>query len=74
LGKKFYNFLKIDPNFFHKHLKNKIIFNFVKFLAIKKRMATNFVSPLSFIAVFGSGIQDPGYEIWDPGYEIRDPG
>ncbi len=33
-------------------------------------MTTNFFSPLSFVAVFGSGIRDPGWvKIW-----IRDPG
>jgi hypothetical protein len=25
-------------------------------------MKTNFFSPLSFVAVFGSGIRDPGWE------------
>jgi hypothetical protein len=34
LGKKFYNSLKIGPNFFLQHLKTKIMFNFVKFVAI----------------------------------------
>ncbi len=58
LGKKFYNSLKIGPNFFLKHSKDKIIFNFVKFMATKKGMKTYFLSPLSFIAVFGSGIRD----------------
>ncbi len=45
------------------HFKNKIIFNFVKIVATKKEMTTNFFSPLSFVAVFGSGMgkyQDPG--------------
>jgi hypothetical protein len=37
-------------------------------------MTTNFFSPLSFVAVFGSGIRDPGSGIRDPGSEIRDPG
>jgi hypothetical protein len=37
LGKKFYNSLKTGPNFFLQLLKNKIIFNFVKFVATKKR-------------------------------------
>jgi hypothetical protein len=37
-------------------------------------MTTNFFSPLSFIAVFGSGIRDPGSGIRDPGSGIRDPG
>ncbi len=36
LGKKFYKSLKTGPNFFLKHFKNKIIFNFVKFVASKK--------------------------------------
>jgi hypothetical protein len=59
LGKKFFNSLKIGPNFFLHHFKNKLIFNFVKFVATKKGMTTIF-SPLSFVAVFGSGIRDPG--------------
>ncbi len=58
LGKKFYNSLKAGPNFFLQHLKNKIISNFVKFGATKKGLTTNFFSPLSFVAVFGSGIRD----------------
>ncbi len=33
LGKKFYNSLKTGPNFFLRHLKSKIILNFVKFMA-----------------------------------------
>ncbi len=33
---KFYNSLKIGPNFFLQHFKTKIIFSFVKFVAIKK--------------------------------------
>jgi hypothetical protein len=60
LGKKFYNSIKTGPNFFLRHLKNKIIYNFVKFAATKKRFETNFFSPLSFVAVFGSGIRGPG--------------
>jgi hypothetical protein len=36
LGKKFYNFVKIGPNFFLHHFKNKLIYNFVKFVATKK--------------------------------------
>jgi hypothetical protein len=60
LGKKFYNSLKTGPNFLIQHLKNKIIFNFVKFVATKKGLTTNFFSPLSFGAGFVSGIQDPG--------------
>ncbi len=37
-------------------------------------MTTNFFSPLSFVAVFWSGIRDPGSEIRDPRSGIRDPG
>jgi hypothetical protein len=33
LGKKFYNSLKICPNFFLQHIKTKIMCNFVKFVA-----------------------------------------
>ncbi len=58
LNKKFYNSLKIGQNFFLQHFKNKIIFNYVKFVATKKGMAISFFSPLSFAAVFGSGIRD----------------
>jgi hypothetical protein len=60
LGKKLYDSLKIDPNFFLQHFKTKIIINFVKFVATKKGMTINFFSPLSFVAVLGSGIRDPG--------------
>jgi hypothetical protein len=73
LGKRFYNSLKTGPNVFLQHLKNKIIFNFVKFVATKKGLTTNFFSPFSFVAVFGSGSgmgknQDPG-----SGINIPDP-
>jgi glutamine synthetase len=44
--------LKIGQHFFLEHLNNKIIFNYVKFVATKKGMTTNFFSPLLF---------------WDPG-------
>jgi hypothetical protein len=37
-------------------------------------MISNFFSPLSFVAVFGSRIRDPRSEIRDPGSGIRDPG
>jgi hypothetical protein len=60
LGKKFYNSLKTGPNYFIEHSKNKIIFSFVKFVATKKDIATNFFTPFSFVAVFGSVIRDPG--------------
>jgi hypothetical protein len=72
LGKKFYNSLKTGPDFFLQHLKNKIIFNYVKCVATKKGLTTNFFSPLSFVAVFGSEIRDPGFGMGknqDPGYK-----
>ncbi len=65
LGKKFYNSLKTYPNFFSSTFQNKIIFNFVKFVATKKDMKTNFFT-LLFCCYFldpESGIgknQDPG--------------
>jgi hypothetical protein len=40
-------------------------------------MTSNFFSPLSFVAVFGSGIRDPGSGIQDPGSGMgknQDPG
>jgi hypothetical protein len=40
-------------------------------------MTTNFFSPLSFVAVFGSGIRDPRSGIRDPGSGMgknQDPG
>jgi hypothetical protein len=46
LGKKFHNSLKIGPNFFLQHFKNKIIYNFVKYVTIKKRFETFFFIPL----------------------------
>ncbi len=36
LGKNIYIFLKIGPNFFLQHFKNKINLNLVKFVATKK--------------------------------------
>jgi hypothetical protein len=63
LGKKLNNSLKIGPNFFLQQFKNTIIINFVKLVATKIGMTTNFFSRLSFVAVFGSGMgknQDPG--------------
>jgi hypothetical protein len=74
LAKNFNNSLKIGPNFFVWHFKNKIILNFAKFVATKKGMTTIFFSTLSFVAVFGSGIRDPGSGIRDQGSGIRDPG
>ncbi len=76
MGKKFYHSLKTGPNSFLQHFKNKIIFNFVKFVASKKGLTTNFFSSLSFVAVFGSGIRDPGSrrgKNQDPGSGINIP-
>ncbi len=53
LGKKFYNSLKTGPNFF---------VQFCEIFGYKKGLTTNFFSPLSFVAVFGSGIGDPEWE------------
>jgi uncharacterized membrane protein YpjA len=50
-------------------LQNKIIYFLVKFVATKKELKQIFFSPLSFVAVFGSGIWDPGWvktRIQDP--------
>jgi hypothetical protein len=72
LGKKFYISFKTGPHFFLQHLKNKIIFNFVKFVATKKRLTTHFFHP-SLLLLF----LDPGSEIRDPEWvkiRIRDPG
>ncbi len=33
----------------------------MKLVATKKGMTTNYFSPLSFVAVFGFGIRDPGW-------------
>jgi hypothetical protein len=52
LGKKFYNSLKTGPNFFLQHLKNKIIFNFVKFVATKKGLTTIFFLHHSLLLLF----------------------
>ncbi len=57
--------LKIGPNFFLQHFENKIIYNFVKFMATKKVWQPIFFHP-SFLLLFldsGSEMgknQDPG--------------
>jgi hypothetical protein len=66
LGKKFYISLKIGPNFFLQHFKNKIIDNFVKFEATEKGMTKNFNYSLLLLFL------DRGSEIRDPGFGIRD--
>ncbi len=66
---------KIGPILFLEHFKNKIIYNFVKIVAIKKCMTPIFL-PLSFVAVFGSGIRDLGSRMsknQDPGSGINIP-
>jgi hypothetical protein len=75
LGKNFNNSWKIGPNFFLQHIKNKIILSVVKFVATKYGLTKFFFSHLSFVAVFGSGIRDPGSGMGknqDPGSGIRD--
>ncbi len=67
LGKKLCNSLKAGPDFFLQHLKNKIIFNFVKFVATKKGLTTNFFFHPSLLLLFS----DPGSESRDPGSGIR---
>ncbi len=72
IEQKFYNSLKIGPNFFLQHFKNKIMFNYVNFVTTKKGMTTNFFHP-SLLLLF----LDPGSKIRDPGWvkiRIRDPG
>jgi hypothetical protein len=48
--------LNIGPNYFLQHFKNKIILDSGKFVATKN--GNWFFSPLSLVAVFGSGIRD----------------
>ncbi len=58
LSKKCYISLKTGPTFFRQYIKNKIILNFVKFVATKKVWQQIFFPHLSFVAVFGSWIRD----------------
>ncbi len=76
MGKMFYKSLKIGPIFFLQYFQNKIILNFVKFVATKTAPGYNnfFSSPRSFVAVFGAVIQDPRSEMGknqDPGSGIN---
>jgi hypothetical protein len=76
LSENFNNSWKIGPNLFLQHIKNKIIFSFVKFVATKNGLTKKKFSPLSFVAVFGSGIRDPGSGMGrnqDPGSGINIP-
>ncbi len=73
LGKRFYNSLKTGPRFFLQHSKNRIIFNFVKFVATKIGSTTKLFTPLLLLLFLdpGSGMgknQDPG-----SGINIPDP-
>jgi hypothetical protein len=55
LDKKFYNSLKTGPNFLLQHFKNKILFNFVKFVATKKGMTKKFFHPSSLLRFLDPG-------------------
>jgi hypothetical protein len=52
------------------------MFSFAKFVATKNGLTKKNFSPLSFVAVFGSGIRDPGSGMGknqDPGSGINIP-
>jgi hypothetical protein len=79
LGKNFNNSLKIGPIFFSSAFQNKIILNFVKFVATKKYNDLFFFTPLVcccfWIGDPRSGIRDPRSGIPDKGWvkiRIRD--
>ncbi len=75
LDKKFYSSSKIGPNIFLQHFKNKIINNFVKFVATKKGLTKKCVFTPLFSYCFW--IRDPESEICDPGSGMgknQDPG
>jgi hypothetical protein len=59
LSEKFYNSLKIGPKFFPYAFQKLINFQFCEICGYKKGM-TKIFSHLSFVAVFGFWIQDPG--------------
>ncbi len=67
LGKKFYNSLKIGPNFFLQHFKNKIVQFCEIFGSTKKGMTTNF-----FHLWFSLLLLDPRSGIRDGKIRIRD--
>jgi hypothetical protein len=56
LGKKFYNSLSIGQKKCYHHFKNKIILNFVIFMATKKGRTTFFYPSLLLLFL----IRDPG--------------
>ncbi len=57
LGKKFYNSMKIGPNFFLQQFETKIMWN----LWLHRKVWHQIFFHPSFVAVFGSGIRDPGW-------------
>ncbi len=57
LGSQTHIFESSVTNFWLKSFKNKIIFNFVKFVATKKGITTNFFTPLFCFCFW---IRDPG--------------
>jgi hypothetical protein len=76
LGKKFYNFFKIDPNIFLQHFKNKITYNFVKFVTTKRGLTKKKLNP-SLLLLFldpESGIRDPGWVKTGSGIQDKYPG
>ncbi len=73
MGKKIYSSLNIGPNFFLRISKINNL-QFCEIVATKKGMTTIFFTPFAFVAVFGSGIRDPGSRIRDPRSGIQDPG
>ncbi len=74
LGKKFYNSLKIGPNFFLQRFKNKIV-QFCEIYDFKKKLWQQIFFTNVFHCCFW--IRDPGSEIRDPGSGMgknQDPG
>ena len=75
LGKNFNNSWKIGPNFFLRHIKNKIIFSFVKFVATKNGLTKKIFVTLqtsNFLILFLSWgktawirIPDPNSKSWE---------
>jgi hypothetical protein len=69
LGKNFNNSWKIGPNFFLRHIKNKTIFSFVKFVATKNGLTKKIFHPCLLLLFL-----DPGSEIRDPVWVKINPG
>ncbi len=75
--------MQIGPHFFLHQFKNKIVFNFVIFVATKKvgqpiffhpSLLLPFLDPGSGIRDLGTEIRDLGTGIWEPGSGNRDLG